>query len=253
MGVSQMSPYEEIHKNFLVRVRAFIRVINVTKRPEKIALLHNLRKIWIAHDILTDPVTRTDYDFRDLGLRGDAETTVPPTPEDKQQAQQTNRTPTRIGELLQCAGLLEAAELQIACDMHKAMPEVQFGTFLVKQGFIGERDLESVLLGQRLLRAGVISVAQFQVAMELSQSRGHTIKETLIERGYVSVDGLKKTIEAMDAPLTVPAITMPQVIDTAIPAESEKSPGLSAALMPKITYLVDFEPPAESGQRQCID
>jgi hypothetical protein len=242
LGVSQMSPYEEIHKNFLVRVRARIRQINQAKRPERLDLLQSLRKIWIAHDILTDPVTRTDYDFRDLGLRGDVEVFVPPTPEDKQQQQQTNRTPTRIGELLQCAGLLEAAELQIACDMHKAMPEVQFGTFLIKQGFIGERDLESVLLGQKLLRAGIISVAQFQVAMELSQSRGLTISDTLVDRGYVTEEGLAKAIEELNAPPTV-SLPPPIVISAAPPPEpQEKGPGLSAALLPRITDLVDFEP-----------
>ncbi|HEY9684049.1 MAG TPA: hypothetical protein V6C86_20875 [Oculatellaceae cyanobacterium] len=246
LGVSQMSPYEEIHKNFLVRVRARIRQINQAKRPERQELLQSLRKIWIAHDILTDPVTRTDYDFRDLGLRGDVEVFVPPTPEDKQQQQQTNRTPTRIGELLQCAGLLEAAELQIACDMHKAMPEVQFGTFLIKQGFIGERDLESVLLGQKLLRAGVISVAQFQVAMELSQSRGLTISDTLVDRGYVTEEGLAKVVEELNAPPVV-SLPPPIVISAAPPEPQEKGPGLSAALMPKITDLVDFEPMEKSA------
>jgi hypothetical protein len=246
LGVSQMSPYEEIHRNFLRRVRAYIRQINITRRPEKLDLLHSLRKIWIAHDILTDPVTRTDYDFRDLGLRGDVETVVTPAPEDKQQQQQTNRTPTRIGELLQCAGLLEPAELQIACDMHKAMPEVQFGTFLVKQGFIGERDLESVLLGQKLLRAGVISVAQFQVAMELSQSRGHNIGDTLVERGYVTQDGLDKAVESIDAPPAMASSPTPRIVDAVIPPEPEHGygQGLAAALL--ITDLVDFEPMDQS-------
>lgn len=246
LDVSQMSPYEEIHRNFLRKVRSYIRQINLTRRPEKLELLQNLRKIWIAHDILTDPVTRTDYDFRDLGLRGDVESFVAPAPEDKQQAQQTNRTPTRIGELLQCAGLLEPAELQIACDMHKAMPEVQFGTFLVKQGFIGERDLESVLLGQKLLRAGVISVAQFQVAMELSQSRGNTIGDTLVERGYVTKDGLDKAVETINAPATETTVHVPKVVDAVIPSEPEHGQGLAAALMPKITDLVDFEPMDQS-------
>jgi hypothetical protein len=63
---------------------------------------------------------------------------------------------------------------------------VQFGTFLVRQGFIQERDLESVLLGQNLLRDGKITVAQFQVAMELSQSRGANIADTLIDHGYIT-------------------------------------------------------------------
>jgi hypothetical protein len=241
-----MSAYEEIHRNFLRLIRGFIRQIEPARRENRVDLLNSLRKIWIAHDILTDPVTRTDYDFRDLGLRGNAEAiaTLPPTPEDKQQAQQTNRTPTRIGELLQCAGLLEPAELQIACDMHKAMPEVLFGTFLVKSGFIGERDLESVLLGQKLLRAGTISVAQFQVSMDLSTSRGCLIRETLIERGYVNAEQIEKVIQASEAPSTVPAIAVPQIINAAVPApDEEKGLGLGlAAALPKITDLVDFEP-----------
>ena len=35
----------------------------------------------------------------------------------------------RIGELLQAAGILEQAELIIACDMHKAMPEITVWSF----------------------------------------------------------------------------------------------------------------------------
>ncbi len=186
LGVSQMSPFEEIHKNFLRRIRKILLKLRGAVRPEKDELLKELRKNWIARDILCDPVTRTDYDFRDMGLRGSPDAMIPHAPEDGPQGRIGQRTPLRIGELLQCAGLLEQAELEIACDMHKAMPEMQFGTFLVRQGFIQERDLESVLLGQKLLRDGNITVAQFQVAMELSQSRGTNISDILIDHGYIT-------------------------------------------------------------------
>ncbi len=181
LGVSQISSYDQIHRNFLNLIRKTLRQLEAARRQEKQALLATVRRIWIAHDILTDPITRTDYDFRDLGLRGNTNQLSLDESDDKQEGGQL-----RIGELLQCAGLLESTELEIACDMHKAMPEVQFGTFLVRQGFIGERDLESVLVGQRLLRAGKISVAQFQVAMELCHSRGLAIGETLLEKGYIT-------------------------------------------------------------------
>ena len=189
LGVSQMSPQREIHKSCLCKTRKVLRELKGKARPERDVLLKQLRKLWIAHDILVDPVTRTDYDFRELGLRG-VDGNYIPIPEDSQRGGIGSRTPLRIGELLQCAGLLEMAELEIACDMHKAMPEVQFGTFLVKQGFIQERDLDSVLLGQRLLRDGKITVAQFQVAMELSQSRGVPISDILIEHGYLTAEEL---------------------------------------------------------------
>ena len=210
LQVSQMSSYDEIHRSFLRLVRHQLRELVGARRPRKQELLGQLRQIWIAHDILTDPITRTDYDFRDLGLRGDNEAVVQASPDGK-----IVRPPSRIGELLQCAGLLEEAELEIACDMHKAMPEVQFGTFLVKQGFIGERDLESVLIGQKLLRSGTISVAQFQVAMELSQSRGLPIRETLLERGYVSEKIMEQVLSAVEKPSTVPPLAVAQLVDVA--------------------------------------
>lgn len=214
LGVSQMSPFEEIHKNFLRKIRKILLKLRGAVRPERDELLKELRRNWVARDILCDPVTRTDYDFRDMGLRGSPDGTVTHVEDGPQRIGQ--RTPLRIGELLQCAGLLEQAELEIACDMHKAMPEVQFGTFLVRQGFIQERDLDSVLLGQSLLRDGKITVAQFQVAMELSQSRGANISDTLIEHGYITAAELAKLTEKAAEPTDGHAADIPTIKEVAV-------------------------------------
>ncbi len=214
LGVSQMSPFEEIHKNFLRKIRKILLKLRGAVRPERDELLKELRRNWVARDILCDPVTRTDYDFRDMGLRGSPDGAVPHVEDGPQRIGQ--RTPLRIGELLQCAGLLEQAELEIACDMHKAMPEVQFGTFLVRQGFIQERDLDSVLLGQTLLRDGKITVAQFQVAMELSQSRGANISDTLIEHGYITAAELAKLIQKASEPNDPQAGDTPTIKEVAV-------------------------------------
>lgn len=214
LGVSQMSPFEEIHKNFLRKIRKILLKLRGAVRPERDELLKELRRNWVARDILCDPVTRTDYDFRDMGLRGSPDGSVPHVEDGPQRIGQ--RTPLRIGELLQCAGLLEQAELEIACDMHKAMPEVQFGTFLVRQGFIQERDLDSVLLGQSLLRDGKITVAQFQVAMELSQSRGANISDTLIEHGYITATELAKLTEKAAEPTDSHAPDTPTIKEVAV-------------------------------------
>ncbi len=143
LSVSQMSSFDEIHTQFLRKARSILQSIK-QNRAIRYDKLPELQKLWIAHDILSDPVTRTDYDFRNLGVRGAPESIALP-PDDQQPQRLGSRTPSRIGELLQCAGLLETTELEIACDMHKAMPEMQFGTFLVKQGFIEEHHLEAVL------------------------------------------------------------------------------------------------------------
>lgn len=205
LEVSQMSAFDEIHRNFLRKARLILREIRNNKaiRYDK---LPELQKLWIAHDILTDPVTRTDYDFRDLGVRGTTEEIVHP-PEDAQPVRLGARTPLRIGELLQAAGLIETAELEIACDMHKAMPEMQFGTFLVKQGFIQEHHLDAVLVGQKLLRAGAISVAQFQAAMEGLEEDSASLTDVLVKKGFISALSLDLTLNP-PPPEEPPALTV---------------------------------------------
>lgn len=187
LDVAQVSSFEEIHRNFLRKVRKLlINEAKITDRKERFQVLRKLQFLWIAHDILTDPVTRTDCDLRAIGLRGILDEIIPQAPEDASQGGPSNRTPLRIGELLLCAGLLEPTELEIAADMHKAMPEMMFGAFLVKQEFIEEDDLNTVLLGQKLLRSGVITVVQFQTAMEMKRKEGKDLSDSLVSLGYVS-------------------------------------------------------------------
>jgi hypothetical protein len=220
LDVSPMSPFDEIHRRFMRKARRVLLDIKKNKaiRHQKLA---ELQKLWIAHDILTDPVTRTDYDFRDLGVRGAPDSVAHPA--DDRQGRMAARTPLRIGELLQCAGLLESNELEIACDMHKAVPDIQFGTFLVNQGFIQERDLDSALVGQKLLRVGAITVAQFQVAMDLAQSRGSSIDETLIEKGYITKDDLDHKLNPPAQEIAPPVVQIREI--QVSPKTSEGSGG----------------------------
>ncbi len=222
-SVSQMAAFEEIHIKFLRRARRILAEIKANKaiRYEK---LPELQAFWIAHDILTDPVTRTDYDFRHLGVRGSQESVDHP-PEEQSATRLSSRTPLRIGELLQAAHLLEQAELEIACDMHKAMPEVQFGTFLVRQGFIEERHLEAALIGQKLLRAGCISVAQFQIAMDISDKERKPIGDSLIQANWISAADLERALNPPPPeeppPLTVQIREVPIAKKSEVKAETK--------------------------------
>jgi len=181
LAVSQTADFNTIHKQFLRKVRPLLRRQvdePLTGAPRK-ELLTSLQALWIAHDILCDAVTRTDYDFRRMGLRGNEVS-------DPAKVPLASRPQLRIGELLQCAGLLETTELEIAADMHKAMPELMFGAFLVKQGFIADEDLLCVLLGQQLLKTGDITVAQFQDAMTERATTSGDLGAILVERHYLT-------------------------------------------------------------------
>lgn len=189
-GLEQGADRQDIHRSFLVRVRSILRGIKQRSEPlrgfERQEVLKGLQKVWINHDILQDASTRGDYDQR---LNGHAVTDEAP--------QESKNGPTvRIGELLQSSGLLEKTELEIAADMHKAMPELMFGSFLVKQGFVEERDLECVLISQQLIKTGQISLEQFQ---ELMPERGDTgtMFNLLLERGLVTREELDKAISSL--------------------------------------------------------
>lgn len=182
LDVSSTADFASIHKSFLRKVRPLLRqyaaggLVGQGKKD----LLVILQSLWIAHDVLCDPVTRTDYDFRRMGLRGHA------LDGDEGKASVASRPQLRIGELLLCAGLLETTELEIAADMHKAMPELMFGAFLVKQGFIEEDDLNCVLLAQQLLRTGGITAAQFQLVMNERATSGKDFGELLVNSRYLT-------------------------------------------------------------------
>jgi len=121
------------------------------------------------------------------------------------------RTQLRIGELLQCAGLLEQTELDIAADMHKAMPEMMFGTFLVKQGFIEDADLNCVLLGQQLLKSGDITVVQFQTVMIERSATGLDMDQMLLAKGYINQTLLERAYryQSEDTLVKVPVVVGP--------------------------------------------
>lgn len=193
LRVEQIASFEEIHRSFLFLVRRVLMGLKKAKKKQRRPLLEELQNLWIAHDILSDPVTRTDFDFRILGLRGAPDVIIHSAPEDKADSI-SSRTPLRIGELMQCAGLLEPTELEIAADMHRAMPEMLFGAFLVKQGFISEEDLQQVLMGQRLLKNGNLTVGHYQMCMKLWRESQTPIEETAVSEGYISQAEMERIV-----------------------------------------------------------
>jgi hypothetical protein len=188
LQVSQKADFGSIHRSFLRKVRPLLRqhASGTLVGQARKDLLRSLQSLWIAHDVLCDPVTRTDYDFRRMGFRGGSEEGG------EGKGSVANRPQLRIGELLLCAGLLETTELEIAADMHKAMPEMMFGAFLVKQGFIEEDDLNCVLLGQQLLKTGGITAAQFQESMLERAKNGREFGDILVASRYLTAGQLQE-------------------------------------------------------------
>jgi hypothetical protein len=195
LGIPHTSSVELIHKTFLKQVRKVLVAKTKTKGVYPRKSLEMLRNLWIAHDILTDESIRADYDINVLGL--DSVANPDPSRFKIPAADNEGVVTLRLGELLREAGLIDQTELEIACDMHKAMREMPFGQFLVKQDFIDEEQLEAVLIGQRLLREELIDLEQFQECMDTFTRTGKDLGQIILESGYVSKADLIKVRDRM--------------------------------------------------------
>lgn len=238
LGVGDTSTYEVIHTSFLRRLRSHIRT-HQAQPPESVsrgeikAFKEQLRFLCIAHDILKDPVTRTDYDLRRLGLR------QLDGPEGGGRLNGGKRTALKIGELLECANIIQPTELQVALDMHKAEPNMPFGQFLLTAGFLTEEELDSAILGQKLITFGKITVAQFQTAINLQRMEKVPFFDTLVSEGWLTPAdifdesselfggpgfGNKEPEQKPPEPETVPQIVMPEVKQNVQPQSNELDP-----------------------------
>ncbi len=187
LNVEAGASFREIHISFLRLVRRLLFDFNQAPKKKKRGMIKELQQIWIAHDILSDPLTRTDYDIRFLGLKAPVSGTTEGVTE-------SGGVLFKVGELLESAGLLEPTELEIAADMHKAMPEMLFGTFLVKQGFITEGDLDQAVLGQELVKDNLIKLDVFKQAMSGWLTSQTPIKDYLVNENIISKDDIERII-----------------------------------------------------------
>lgn len=181
LGVSQVASFEEIHARYLRLMRRLLQSRYSTENTitDFREFREVLRAICVAHDILKDPVTRADYDLRQVGLRNDA-------PVGEQGKPLMERRRLMLGELLECADILQSAELAIALDMHKAEPGMQFGEFLVTANFLNQEELDCTLMAQRLISSGKITVNQFRTAMYAMRDEGTAFFDTLMIEGWLS-------------------------------------------------------------------
>lgn len=238
LGVPESVDAKTVHCLFLRKVRVIVRrwamenPVGAARRE----MQSGLQKLWVAHDVLMDPVTRADYDLRRNGFRQGDDTSQQP---------KAIREQVRIGELLRCAELLEVTELEIAADMHKAMPEIMFGTFLVKQGFIEDRDLDCVLLGQKLIKNGVIAVQQFQEVMHFRANSTSEPKpdlgDLLLEAGLITEEQLEQAYREQ-VEETIPRVP---VVSPELNVQSRAGRDSAAMTVAAMTDAVEVGPDEE--------
>lgn len=251
LDINYMAEFAQIHVAFLRKIRKLLAETGNHEDPW--AFRDKLREFCIAHDVLKDPITRTDYDFRQMGIRKSKPDTDVELQEETISPGFSNTPRLKIGELLQCAGILNSKELEIAVDMHKAMPESLFGQFLVKQEFLTQEVLESALIGQNLILAGKITVGQYQVAMYSLKDADIPLADTLLVRGWVDEQDLEEATRIAREPpsrkeVEEPA-NRPARTDAVQPAgevvEQQQAPIAADSAMPSWADQIDWDGPED--------
>lgn len=185
LGIQPLSSSRQVHVGYLRSIKKLLSSRKLTNGQER-DFLTRLQEICLAHDVLREPETRVDYDFRLLKVRGGGNALA-----DELNAMETTIIPSsgkvhlKIGELLQSSEIIDMAELSAAVDMHKAMPEMLFGQFMVKSGFINQKQLDTVLEAQKLIGEGRITVAQFQAGMKAYKDTGIPLLAYLHNEGWM--------------------------------------------------------------------
>lgn len=191
LSVKSDCTLEQVDIAFYRKIRDFLQNQAIHKSVSAHDFRAKLKAICIAHDILSDKVTRGLYDNKDNPDYADLEKTI--AEPIVKQPEATTKAP-RIGELLKQSEILEPGELQLAVDMHKAMPEMMFGEFMVSQGFLDKSELQAALLAQQLISKGFLNLEQFQTLMHDLRNFKKDVVENLLEKGWVKQAQIDETM-----------------------------------------------------------
>ncbi|MBY0545855.1 MAG: hypothetical protein K2W95_01055 [Candidatus Obscuribacterales bacterium] len=160
--------FEELHKCFFRKIRNLNKRL-VAKDLEDWQFQEFVGALCLAHDVLKYPVARMQYD---LGLLGGE------IPDAKQKLM-----PLR--ELIRFSTLVSMLDLMDAGDAAEGKNEREMGYFLVEKGKLSQEEFDSILFAQKLVSAGKLTLAQFELAMQEMRENNIPLLDTLIASEWI--------------------------------------------------------------------
>lgn len=160
--------FEELHKCFLRKIRSLNKRL-VSKELELWQFQEFVALLCLAHDVLKYPTARMQYD---LGLLGGE------IPDAKQKLMP-------LKELLRFSTLVSILDLMDAGEAAEGKHEREMGYFLVENGKLSQEELDSILFAQKLVSAGKLTLAQFELAMQEMRESDIPLLDTLIASEWI--------------------------------------------------------------------
>ena len=174
LSVPSTSSFEELHKSFFKKLRKLNKKL-ASKSMEMWQFQEFVASLCLAHDVLKFPNARLQYDLVIFGTDGgtSAESTA-----------KAKLMPLK--ELLKFSTLINARELSEAVEKHKgSKDERELGYYLVEKGLLSNEEFDSILFAQKLVSAGKLTVAQFELAMQEMRENSIPLLDTLVASEWI--------------------------------------------------------------------
>lgn len=200
-----------------------------------------LRNMGVAYNILSDPVTRLDYDLRQLGLREPDAGSGLKTPAEARLPDAGGKVRIAFSELLILCRIFDADQMLAIVNAARLLTEEQFWNYLAESGLLTEVELDSIKSGFQFVCNGLISVIQFEQAFQYVRANQQELVEILLAASWVLLDDLYALNAAESAP-EAPTFVEVEVDPNAVAASAPPAPP-----MPDWMDWGDSEPRAALG------
>lgn len=172
LSMPSTASFEELHKAFLRKIRKLNKRLQ-TKDLEEWQFQEFIGALCLAHDVLKYPSARMQYD---LGLFGPGDMSAETTAKQKLMP---------LKELLRFSTLVPVMDLMDAADAAEGKNEREMGLYLVAKGKISQEEFDSMLFAQKLVSAGKLTLAQFELAMQEMRESNIPLLDTLIASEWI--------------------------------------------------------------------
>ncbi len=175
LAVPSTASFEELHKSFLRKIRKLNKKL-ANQTLDSWQFQEFVASLCLAHDVLKYPNARLQYDLVLFGPAdggSSAESTA-----------KKNLMPLK--DLLKFSTLISARELSEAIEKHKGdADERDLGVYLVEKGQLSLDEWDSILFAQKLVSAGKLTVAQFELAMQEMRENSIPLLDTLVASEWI--------------------------------------------------------------------
>lgn len=176
LAIPSTASFEELHKAFLRKIRKLNKKL-ANKTMDEWQFQELVAALCLAHDVLKFPNARLQYD---LVLFGPADGSGPSA----ETAAKQKMMPLK--EMLKFSTLIRIGELSEAIEKHKdSKDEREIGHYLVNKGLLSKEELDSIFFAQKLVSAGKLTVAQFELAMQEMRENSIPLLDTLVASEWI--------------------------------------------------------------------